>query len=145
MMPVTLIDKKVAKQGYAFIHYGAAEECAECRLSKACVENLEAGRRYRVVAVREQSHACAVCGEAVVVEVEEAEVEAGMEKRKALIGATLAFSPVACNRVLCDNYIYCVPEGLKAGDRVVVSQTGEKLQCERGLALVKVALQRVTR
>ncbi len=144
-MPVTLIDKKVAKEGYTFIHYGTAEECAECRLSKACVENLEAGRRYRIVAVREQIHTCAVCGEAAVVEVEEAEVEAGMEKRRALIGATLAFSPVKCDRLLCENYIYCVPEGLRTGDHVVVSQTGKKLKCERGLALVKVALQRVAR
>ena len=144
-MPVTLIDKRVAKEGYAFIHYGAAEECGGCRLSRVCVENLEPGRRYRIVAVREQTHACALCGEAAVVEVEEAVVEAGMEKRRALIGATLAFSPVNCEKLLCENYVYCVPEGLRAGDQVVVVQTGKKLRCERGLALVRVALQRVTR
>jgi len=145
VMPVTLIDRKHARQGYAFIHYGEAEECEGCRLRRACVENLERGRKYRVVAVRQQSHSCALCGEAVVVEVEEAEVEAGMEKRRALIGATLSFAPLSCDRVLCGSYPLCVPEGLKEGDRVVVLQTGEKLSCERGLTLVKVALQRVTR
>jgi len=141
-MPVTLVDTHSAKEGYTFIHYGAAEECRECRLRKVCVENLESGRRYRIICVREQKHTCALYGEVVVVEVEEAEVEACLEKRVALIGATLSFSPIECDRVLCENYIYCVPEGLSAGDRVVVSQTGERLRCARGLALVKVALQR---
>jgi uncharacterized protein (UPF0179 family) len=145
MMPITLIDKRSAKEGYLFIHYGAAEECAECKLSKTCLENLEAGRKYRVVGVRKKSHTCAVYGEAVVVEVEEAEVEAGIEPRKALIGAKLVYSPVACNKVLCENYLLCSPEGLKVGDVVMIKDSGAKLSCERGLPLVKVVLRRVPR
>ncbi|WP_457555057.1 UPF0179 family protein [Candidatus Pyrohabitans sp.] len=144
-MRVTLMDRRYAKRGYAFIHYGAAEECEGCRLSRVCVENLEKGRKYRVVAVRERLHSCALWGEAVVVEVEEAEVEAGLEKKCALIGATISFEPLACERVLCSNYPLCLPEGLEAGDRVVVLQTGGRIECERGLALVKVALRRVKR
>lgn len=144
-MPVTLIDKKYAKKGYAFIHYGTADECKECKLSKTCIGNLETGRKYIITAVRKKKHKCALCGEAVVVEVKEADVEAGIEPRKALIGAKLVYSPVACDRLLCENYPLCSPEGLKAGDKVLISQTEAPLVCERGLHLVKVVLHRVSR
>ncbi len=142
-MKVTLLDARFAREGYTFVHYGCAEECRGCRLLTACAGNLEEGRRYVVRRVRGTKHPCRVFGTVAAAEVEEAEIPAALPKPRALQGAVLSYAPVSCDRVLCSSYTLCSPEGLRSGDRVLLSEVDGTLECERGLELVRVRLRRV--
>ena len=56
---VTLVGTVLAKQGVEFIYEGEVAECDTCKVKKAC-NNLQKGRKYRIVSVRTTHHECAV-------------------------------------------------------------------------------------
>ncbi len=137
---ITLIDESHATPGYEFVSY-SPDECKDCTLYKVCIQNLREGRKYRITGVRNFSHSCKLFGKVVVVEVEEAEIEASLDPKHAISGAVVNFEPVKCNRVLCEYYTSCVPEGLSSGERVVVTEVKEKIKCPRNLNLTSVLLK----
>lgn len=140
---ITLLPLEQAKIGYEFVHYGAAEECAGCELFRVCIENLEKGRKYRVVDLRGFEHPCKIAEKVRVIEVEECEVLASLEKKEAFVGAKMDFAPVDCTRVLCQNWIYCSPEGLQKSDRCEIRDTGAEIACPRGKSFVLARLRRI--
>lgn len=137
---ITLIDEAHAIPGYEFVSY-SAEECRDCNLYNVCIQNLREGRKYRITGVRNFSHSCKIFGKVVVVEVEEAEIEASLDPKQAISGAVINFEPVECERILCDHYTKCIPEGLSSGERVVVTEVREKIRCPRGINLISVLLK----
>lgn len=139
---ITLLPPEQARVGYEFVHYGAAEECAGCELYKVCIENLEKGRKYRVVDLREFEHPCRINEKVRVVEIEEADVLASLEKKEAFVGARINFAPLACERVMCRNWTYCSPEGLQSGERCEIREA-DKLECPLGKNLTLAKLRRV--
>jgi uncharacterized protein (UPF0179 family) len=56
---VTLVGTVLAKQGVEFIYEGEIAACDSCKVKKAC-NNLQKGRKYRIVSVRTTHHECAV-------------------------------------------------------------------------------------
>ncbi|HMK16206.1 MAG TPA: UPF0179 family protein, partial [Methanomicrobiales archaeon] len=57
---VTLIGRLLARPGLEFIFEGELPECEHCRVRKAC-NNLQAGRKYRIVSVRTAApHDCTI-------------------------------------------------------------------------------------
>jgi len=140
---ITLVDSKKAREGYEFIHYGISKKCQNCELYQVCIENLEKGRRYKIIGIRDYEHDCKIYGKVKVVEVEEAEVPTAIEKRKAFLGSKLRFSPLKCNDIFCENYNLCNPEGLKEGDICEIVDVGKKLWCKKGKNIVMVKLKRV--
>ncbi len=139
---VTLLEGRLAEEGYVFVHIGSAEECVECDLSTVCIGNLEAGRKYRVTGVRDIEHECVIYGLVKVIEVEECEAEACIDAKLSFPGSTFTFYPQECNRILCKNFGYCVPEGLKGGDRCEILSTSGKAECELGKELKLANIKR---
>ena len=56
---VTLVGTVLAKPGTEFIYEGEVAACDACKVKKAC-NNLQKGRKYRIVTVRTTHHECAV-------------------------------------------------------------------------------------
>ncbi len=131
---VTLIGEKLAKEGEEFVFLGMANKCEECRLKKACA-NLEIGRRYRVVKIREDiRHECYVHeGGVSVVEVIEPPIKAIVDAKYAVKGSKIVFKPVDCEPALHD---LSHPAGLVEGDRCVVVDVLDDLP--GGLKLVEL-------
>ncbi|MDW8036393.1 MAG: UPF0179 family protein [Candidatus Korarchaeum sp.] len=47
-------------------------------------------------------------------------------------GATILYKPLDCDRLSCENYALCKPEGLKLGDRLsVIRERGVIRECDR--------------
>jgi len=141
-LPITMVDAAKVAPGYAFVNFGTPEECTACPLVGVCIGNLEPGRRYRVKALREKEHSCRVFGKVRVVEVEEEVVKIAVIKRRAYLGAKIKYEPLDCDKILCGNYKYCVPEGLKKGDNCRVEEALEDMECGRNFSLQLVALRR---
>ncbi len=140
---ITLINSDYAKIGYEFVFYGGAEECERCELNKACLEGLDKGRRYRVIALREIEHPCRINEKVRVVEVEETEILGVIESRKAFAGSSIIFDSVECGNIFCKNSKYCMPEGLVNGEKYEIRETLDKLECERGKSYTLVRFKRV--
>ncbi len=69
-MVVTLIGKLLAKENLEFVYNGAPKECYVCNLKGGCL-NLEKGKRYRIIKIRDMIHKCILHENyAVVIEVE---------------------------------------------------------------------------
>lgn len=142
---VTLVDKENAQKDFEFLHMGMAEECLACILRKACVENLEKGRKYRIVQVMDKEHQCPISGPTMVVKVMESEILSAIEKKKAITGAKIKYAPVDCENIFCEDYKFCRPEGLKEGDEVQVTEVIRSLNCSDGKEFSLVKLKRVSK
>ena len=141
---VTLCGVKQAKPGFTFIAYKPTERCLKCRLYKVCVGKLEPSRLYRVVEVKDRIFPCPLHEDGVrLVVVEESPVEAAMEDRLLVEGATIVFKPIEC-RVRCPNRGLCTPEGLKKGDKCLILKLGDRVECIVGLRLRRALLKRVS-
>ncbi len=140
---LTLVGATQAKVGFKFIHYGFAESCLSCQLRKVCIENLEPGRIYEVVNVREMEHPCALHENGVrAVEVVLSPVQTALESKQAIKGATLTYKQVDCN-LECSNVDLCKPTVLKSGDKCIVENVDGDIVCLIGKKLKIVLLRLV--
>ncbi|MBA2861679.1 UPF0179 family protein [Methanococcus maripaludis] len=140
MKKITLIGSELAKTGNEFIYLGPLEECEPCRFKRICHNNLDVGTRYKIVSVRSANHPCTVHENGVkVVEVMPAEFTIIIESKKALEGVTLTHVDVHCDRVCCENYLSCHPEGI-SGKYRVSSILPEKVECKKGNSLKKISI-----
>lgn len=141
-MVITLVGEKLAKPGMEFIYYGPAEPCKTCRLARVCVGNLEPGRRYKVVKVRNIEHSCPLHeGKVRVVEVVEPSIEILMDPRTAIIGSKISLKFVDCSDP--DKLNLVRPEGLFEGDTVKILEIMGEVDCNgRRYKLVKVIRER---
>lgn len=128
-MTITLVGEKLAKPGVEFIYYGPTDPCKSCRLARVCVGNLEPGRRYKVVRVRNIEHSCPLHeGKVRVVEVIEPAIEVAMEPRVAIVGSKMKLSFVECSDPEKENFVK--PEGLFEGDVVKVLEILDDFECD---------------
>jgi hypothetical protein len=141
-MKVTLVDHRRALEGYEFVLYSSSEECDSCSLKKVCLGNLESGRKYRVATVRDKEHKCPIFGKVIVVEVEECSIHGVLEESRVYSGSVVTYESLRCGEVFCENYLYCIPEGLIEGDECRIEDDLGKLRCPRGLKLRLVKLRR---
>ncbi len=142
---VTLVGAGQARIGERFIHKGSGSKCSECRYYSICVGNLESGRVYKIVNVRNKILRCEVYDlDMRVVEVTEAEVPAALASKQAIKGAVLTFHPQNCDEQNCGNIMLCSPGCLKDDDRCEVIEVYESLQCPKGFQLRRVLLRRVS-
>jgi len=128
-MTITLVGEKLAKPGVEFIYYGPADPCKNCRLARVCVGNLEPGRRYKVVRVRNIEHSCPLHeGKVRVVEVIEPAIEVAMEPRLAIVGSKIKLSFVECSDP--EKQALTRPEGLFEGDIVKILEISDDFECD---------------
>ena len=141
---ITFLSLEQAREGFTFIHKGSASKCAGCKYFPVCVKNLEIGRVYRAVRLREKTVQCELTGkDLVVAEVVESAIEAGIPCQQAIEGAIIAFRTQECSIEECRNYAVCVPTGLVKGDRCKIVEVTGCLECLRSFPLEKVVLLRV--
>ncbi|MFX1518903.1 MAG: UPF0179 family protein [Promethearchaeota archaeon] len=137
---ITFIAKNLAKPGYKFQHIGESEKCKVCKIYNVCIQPLEVERIYEVVEVLENEFECPIHEEQIkVVRVRETKKEVGIPSSMTFSGATISFQPQDCHEI-CESRKFCVPAGLKEGDKVRIIDTIEKVKCREGkeisLALV---------
>ncbi|AEH24003.1 UPF0179 family protein [Pyrococcus yayanosii] len=137
-MVITLVGEKLAKPGLEFIYYGPAEPCKTCRLARVCTGNLEPGRRYKIVRVRNIEHPCPLHeGKVRVVEVVEPAIEVAVEPRLAIVGSKIKLSFVDCDDPEKAELVR--PEGLFEGDTVKILDIVGEFECRgRTYKIVKV-------
>ncbi|WP_297486758.1 UPF0179 family protein [Thermococcus sp.] len=127
-MVITLVGEKLAKPGLEFIYYGPAEPCKSCKLARVCVGNLEPGRRYRILRVRNIEHSCPLHeGKVRVVEVVEPPIQVLVEPRAAIPGSMLTLKFVDCDDP--KKAELARPEGLFEGDHVKVKEILDDVEC----------------
>ncbi len=127
-MTITLVGEKLAKPGVEFIYYGPAEPCKTCRLARVCVGNLEPGRRYKVVRVRNIEHSCPIHeGKVRVVEVVEPAIEIAVEPKLAIVGSKIRLSFIDCSDPNKEDIFH--PEGLMEGDTVKIIEIVGEVEC----------------
>lgn len=140
---ITLLGIGQAREGFRFLFEGSPELCRDCEFFNACSRLLEPGRIYRVTSVKRRNLPCKLHGgEAKVVEVEESSVEASLERRLAVEGASISYKPIECGKMDCGRGGLCRPLGLRAGDRCKILSVGEGIECPIGLELRLVSLLR---
>jgi len=141
---VTLVGVRQAREGFVFIHQGTSLECEGCEYHEVCVKNLESGRVYKIVRVREKTFPCKLHEKGVrVVEVVESDILAALPSKLAIEGAVITFRKQECDVQACEYFERCVPCGLLDGDRCVIVEVGGNVACSGGLSLVKVVLRRL--
>jgi hypothetical protein len=138
---VTLIGTVLARQGVEFIYEGEVAGCDTCKVKKAC-NNLQKGRRYRIVSVRTTHHECMVhLNGATAVEVIDAPVTALINADMAIVNSKIKLG-LSCNKTDCRSYPLCHPDGVLEGEKYIVySVLGNAPDiCEKGRALKLVSL-----
>jgi hypothetical protein len=139
---VTLIGTVLAKAGVEFIYEGEAPECDTCKVKKAC-NNLQKGRKYRIVTVRTTHHECPVhLNGATAVEVMEAPISALISPEMAIVNSKLKID-LSCNKADCKSYALCRPEGVVDGEKYIVTEVLGNAPdiCDKGRALKLVELR----
>jgi uncharacterized protein len=141
---VTLVGTVLAKQGVEFIYEGEVAECDTCKVKKAC-NNLQKGRKYRIVSVRTTHHECAVhLNGATAVEVTEAPISILINPDMAIVNSKIK-PELSCNKSDCKSFALCRPEGVVEGEKyVVVEVIGNASDiCGKGRSLKLVEIRPV--
>jgi len=139
---VTLVGTVLAKQGVEFIYEGEAAECDTCKVKKAC-NNLQIGRKYRIVSVRSTHHECMVhLNGATAVEVMEAPITALINADMAIVNSKIKID-LSCNKSDCRSYPLCRPDGVVDGEKyIVIDVLGNASDiCPKGRALKLVDIK----
>ena len=139
---VTLVGTVLAKPGVEFIYEGVAPECDICKVKKAC-NNLQKGRKYRIVTVRTTHHDCTVhLNGATAVEVMEAPISALISPEMAIVNSRIKIE-FTCNKADCRSFELCRPDGIVDGEKYIVTDVLGNAPdiCEKGRALKLVEIR----
>lgn len=140
---ITLIGTSLAKPGLEFVYEGELADCSGCKIRKAC-NNLQKGRRYRIVGVRSGSrHECPVHAQgACAVDVIESPIVVLIGADMAILNSTINFTS-SCSRTDCRSYELCHPDGILEGGKYIVTEVlgNPPDHCERGRILKLVELR----
>ena len=139
---VTLVGTVLARQGVEFIYEGEAAGCDNCKVKKAC-NNLQKGRRYRIITVRTTHHECPVhLNGATAVEVMDAPVTMLINADMAIVNSKIKVE-LSCNRGECRSFALCRPEGIVEGEKYIVTDVlGNAPEiCDKGRVLKLVEIR----
>ncbi|MCL2550477.1 MAG: UPF0179 family protein [Methanimicrococcus sp.] len=129
---ITVIGNRLAKPGETFYFLEEQAECKKCKIRGTCL-NLDSGRKYEVVSVRNSTLLdCELHdGGVLAVNVKKAPIEAFVDSKKAVVGAKISFDPVKVKSVDDDdapNVELFAPKGLLKGDKCVVKEVFEGVE-----------------
>ena len=124
---VTLVGTVLAKPGTEFIYEGEVAGCDTCKVKKAC-NNLQKGRRYRIVSVRTTHHECVVhLNGASAVEVIEAPITVLINADMAIVNSKIK-PDLSCSKTDCRSYLICHPDGVVDGEKYIVADVNSKFR-----------------
>lgn len=142
MSKISLIGIDLAREGLEFTFVGPLVGCAECRIKNVCF-NLDPGRSYKVLKVREKENPCFVFNQDKVatVELEELPETAHMQYGKKLQeGSSVTLKSMNCDHLSCPNIEKCNLIHMREGTRGVINKVEGKLECPKGYDMRKVSL-----
>lgn len=142
MPKISLIGKDLAKEGMEFLFVGPLVHCSTCGIKNVCF-NLDSGRSYRVVKVREKLNNCFVFnGDKVkTVEVEEVEDQLTMQfGRTVQEGSTVAMKSLKCDYLSCRYIEKCNLIHYKEGRKVTIKKVGDKVDCPKNLDIREITI-----
>ena len=138
----TLVGTVLAKPGTEFIYEGEVAACDACKVKKAC-NNLQKGRKYRIVTVRTTHHECAVhFNGATAVEVTDAPITMLITPEMAIVNSRIR-PEISCNKSDCRSFSLCRPEGVVEGEKYVVTDVIGNASdiCDKGRSLKLVEIR----
>lgn len=139
MPRITLIGEKQAIVENEFIYLGPNSDCGNCKLKNVCF-NLTPYKLYKITKVRDKKHQCNIHeGSAIVVELEEIPIVAGIEK-KISEGSTASIKNKNCKKIDCENYYICNNISIKENQKYKVYKIIGKIKCPIGYNLQKAEL-----
>jgi uncharacterized protein (UPF0179 family) len=132
---ITVIGARLAKPGEAFFFLDETEECKKCNIRGTCL-NLDSGRKYRIVSVRNNNLlTCALHdGGVLAVVVENAPIEAYIDAKKAVSGVKIVYEPIKQKEETQENpqnpqeQELFAPKGLMKGDKCLVKEVFEGIE-----------------
>jgi uncharacterized protein (UPF0179 family) len=139
---VTLVGTVLARQGLEFIYEGEVDGCDSCKVKKAC-NNLQKGRKYRIVSVRSTRHECSVhLNGATAVEVTDAPITMLINPEMAIVNSKIK-PELSCTRSDCRSFSFCRPDGVVEGEKYIVADVLGNAPdiCERGRSLKLVEIR----
>jgi uncharacterized protein (UPF0179 family) len=139
---VTLVGTVLAKPGTEFIYEGEVAGCDTCKVKKAC-NNLQTGRKYRIMSVRTTHHECMVhLDGTIAVDVMEAPVTVLINADMAIVNSKIKLE-LSCSNNDCRSYDLCHPEGVVEGEKYIVADVISKAPdvCEKGRMLKLVSVR----
>ncbi|MEM0158238.1 MAG: UPF0179 family protein [Thermoplasmataceae archaeon] len=140
MSKISLIGVDLAREGLAFTFVGPLAGCAECRVKNVCF-NLDSGRSYRIVKVRDKENPCFVFNKdkVSVVEVEELPEYFNIQFGKKLQeGSSLTLRSMSCDHYSCPNIEKCNLLHYREGSKIIIKKIGEKIECPKGYDMRQV-------
>ncbi|MBR4225846.1 MAG: UPF0179 family protein [Candidatus Methanomethylophilaceae archaeon] len=141
MALITLLGKSQAEVGKEFYFLGPLNDCRDCKLKGVCF-NLEPGSRYRVIEVRDQTHACHefMDDEVTAAVVEKVATPAAVPKKQAIDGSMITYQESKCPNIGCENYWLCHAPGKVEGSKYSVRTVVGDIECPKGDKMVRVDL-----
>lgn len=142
MSKISLIGVDLAIEGLEFIFTGPLVGCSECRIKNVCF-NLDPGKTYRILKVREKENPCFVFNKDKVatVEIEEVPEIIHMQYGKKLQeGSSVTLESVKCDHITCPHIEKCNVMHMREGTRAVINKVEEKLECPKGYDMRKVSV-----
>jgi Uncharacterized protein conserved in archaea len=140
MVLLTLVGDDAVKEGHLFYFMGSQPECEDCKLKTICM-SLEEGTLYKVIAVRKQTHDCALTEHKVrVTEIEKVPQDVLVPKKFAIEGSLMTFQEIDCKKLDCDNYLRCHPPGIKEGRKYSIVALEGNAKCQINEKLVHAKL-----
>ena len=125
---ITVIGARLAKPGETFFFLDETEECKKCNIRGTCL-NLNSGRKYRIVSVRNNNLlTCALHdGGVLAVVVENAPIEAYVDAKKAVLGVKIVYEPIKLKEEADDKELF-EPKGLMKGDKCIIKEVFEGIE-----------------
>lgn len=143
MANITLVGERWAVEGEEFIYLGPCPECKDCKVRTVCF-NLQEGRRYRIMEIRDTKHPCKMHeGGVVAVEYEMLPIQVAVETVKAMEGAVITFDNVKCGVKACQHKRICSQGLIKNGIRIKLVSMGAQMECVEGKKMVVVETKEV--
>lgn len=142
MPKISLIGVDLANEGMEFTFTGPLVGCSECRIKNVCF-NLDPGRTYKVLKVREKENPCFVFNKDKVstVEIEEVPEVMHMQYGKKLQeGSSVTLKSANCDHISCPHIEKCNIVHMREGTRAVINKVEEKLECPKGYDMRKVSV-----
>jgi len=98
-----------------------------------------------VIRIRGIAHVCPLIKtKMVVVEVVETPKPVGLTSRIVAKGLVLTYRAIDCHKSTCPYYKYCVVEGLREGEKIVIEDVlNNSIKCPRGLNIRLVSARRL--
>ena len=129
---ITVIGNRLAKPGNTFFFLKEQEECQKCKIRGTCL-NLDAGRKYQIVSIRNNTLLnCGLHdGGVIAVNVKNAPINAYIDSKKAITGSKISYDPIQTDRTdseKSDEDDLFNPKGLEKGDKCLVKEIFESIE-----------------